>query len=339
MSKYATTFGQFRPSDRTAKGKKVVFFEDIDGCVDPGMLKHEDGFGTASIQHYRLQMVTELAKHAWMYVNCYSLDRGITRFKALYKWADLLRETLKDSDLVREGVIQIPEFKFLKRWANTTEKYSPEALDAYIRKGDFSEILQQGDKENDAHYELVDVLQWSNRVNSLVNATVENIKAFPNAAKSIKTAYEQGVDLIAVSGTPETHVIAQLTEYGLIDYFIAIFAQQAGKKRDAIRAVLESKKYDISCMFGDAPEDNAQRQKANSELSGNENGSCRMYFIKAGKEDECWRYFNEIVLEKLVVGAWPAEEESRLVQEATRNLDRLWVPTPRIETFPIKEAK
>jgi len=345
MPDFYTRFEQFNPSGRAVNGIRVGFGVDIDGCVDPGMLKHEDAFGVASIQYYGLQMVTGVAKLAWMFVNCYSNDRGITRFRALYKWADVLKGT---PSVVESGVT-IPDFKYLRRWCDVTSSYSPEALYDYLAEGDFSGVLEAGDTQKGAFDELHGVLEWSNKVNAGVHAATENVTGFPNAAKALRRAYEMGVDLCAVSGTPEDHVITQLGKYGVLDCFIGIFAQQAGKKSAALatmmagpdydskeRPVLDNVEadYDVLLMVGDAPKDYDEAKKANEDLSGGDDSPCRMFFIEVGRENQSWKTFDEEVLDKIVANAWDRDHEMELVQRGLRNLDRVWEPdvTP-IDTF------
>ena len=62
--KYVTRFPQYKPSGNTINGKRVAVGVDIDGCVDPGMYKHETGFALAPIFHYDLQMITPMAMRA-----------------------------------------------------------------------------------------------------------------------------------------------------------------------------------------------------------------------------------------------------------------------------------
>ena len=340
-----TRFEQFKPSGRTVNGLRVAFGIDIDGCVDPGMLKHEDGFATVSVQHYGLQMITGTAKRAWMFVNCFSSDRGITRFRALYMWADVLLQT----PAAVEAGAKIPSFKFLRRWCDVTDSYSPEALDSYLAAGDLSGILEEGDAPADAVCELQGVHDWSCRVNNSVGPAIENMTAFPHAVTALKRAHELGVDLCAVSGTPEEHVVKQLRTYGVLDCFIGIFAQQAGKKCVGLATMMAGPdfasagspalkhveaNYDVLLMMGDAPKDHGESLKANEILTGNEDSPCRMYFIEVGRENQSWKTFNEEVLDQVVGNSWSKEHEAELVARGLANLDRMWEPdVAPIDTF------
>ncbi|MDA1140876.1 MAG: HAD family hydrolase [Planctomycetota bacterium] len=340
-----TRFEQFKPSGRTVNGLRVAFGIDIDGCVDPGMLKHEDGFATVSVQDYGLQMITGIAKRAWMFVNCFSNDRGITRFRALFMWADLLLQT----PAAVESGVDIPTFKYLRRWCDVTNSYSPEALYNYLAEGDFSGVLEEGDSRSDAFVELHGVYEWSSRINENVGPATEHMTAFPHAVTALKRAHELGVDLCAVSGTPEEHVVKQLEIYGVLDCFIGIFAQQAGKKSAALatmmagpdfasakRPVLENVKanYDVILMIGDAPKDHGESLTANEILTGSEDSPCRMYFIEVDHENQSWKTFNEEVLDQVIANTWKKEHEADLVGRGLANLDRVWDPdVAPIDTF------
>lgn len=342
---FVTRFSDYQPSGRRVDGKKVAVGVDIDGCVDPGMYKHETGFALASIFHYKLQMITPIAMRAWMFENCYSQDRGITRFVALYRWIELLQQTPS----VQEAGVALPKFKFLRRWAEVTKSLSPEALEKYLAQGNFVEIVTEDESVEDALDELRDVAAWSRLVNELAVPASRNLKPFPGAVRSLRALHEQGVDLCAVSGTPEAHVIGQLKEYGLIDLFRGIFAQEAGKKNLALKAMMVSDmgeseqpllhasapRYDVIAMIGDAPQDFNETKKANETLTGREDAPVRMYLLEVGRENESWQYFHDQVMGKLLAGAWPEADEHSLIEKGLDNLDRVWDPNlAPIDTYP-----
>lgn len=348
---FVTRYQDYKSSGRTVNGRRIGLGIDIDGCVDPGMYKHEPGFAVATIYTLKLQMITPIAMRAWMYVNCYSWDRGVSRFDALCKWADLLRVI----PAVQNAGVSIPDFTYLRKWVKITKSLSPEALDAYVKAGDFSGILTEKDSKEALLEEFDLVSKWSKRVNELAKEASENIRAFPYAAQTIRKLHEMGVDLCAVSGTPEDHVIRQLRAYGLLDCFQAVFAQQAGKKNLSLTHMMAgthdapdnlpllnriSPLYDIIAMFGDAPKDYSEAKKANKILSGNENEPVRMFFIKVGYENESWQYFYDHVLDDLIAGTWSRENEQKLIQEGLQNLNRSWTPDIMpIDTFPIKKEE
>lgn len=334
-AKFVTRYQNYKPSGRTVNGRRIAVGVDIDGCVDPGMYKHETGFAVASLYEYKLQMITPIGMRAWMFVNCYSLDRGISRFVALYKWADILRNT----PAVAATNVEIPDFKFLRRWQAVTKSLSPESLGAYLEAADFSAVMQAGDTGEAVRDELAQVLRWSKRVDELAHEASENLHPFPEAARAIRRMHELGVDVCAVSGTPEKHVIGHLEEYGLIDCFQAVYAQQAGKKHLSLSHIfcgshenVEGKtlldtnapQYDLVMMFGDAPQDYKECKQANKKLGGSEEKPVRMFFIEAGRENETWKFYCDNVLDKFVSNTWSVEEEQKLINKGLANLDRVW---------------
>lgn len=276
---------------------------------------------------------------------------GVSRFVSLYKWLDILRAT----PAVQGVGLDLPELPFLRRWAEVTKSLSPQALSKFIDAGDFSTILQGDDSAEAAKAELSDLLAWSSRVDDLCREASANLTAFPAAVRVIRRLNEMGVDVSAVSGTPEDHVIRHLRQYGIIDCFRAVFAQQAGKKHlalmtimgysdaDTSRAPLLSAKpplYDICAMFGDAPKDYEEAQKANEFLSGAIDKPISMYLIQVGRENESWQNFYDNILDRFVRGEWSKESEESLVSQGLQNLDRVWDPSVMpIDTFPKRGEK
>ncbi|GIX06342.1 MAG: hypothetical protein KatS3mg115_0745 [Candidatus Poribacteria bacterium] len=342
---YVTRFEAFRPSSYRVGGKKVGFGIDLDGCIDMGMEKHCLAFGVATCIHYGMQPIQNVALKAWMYANFYSLSRGITRFKALYLWADIVRETRA----ARSLGLTVPQFKYLRRWTEITSAFSPEALRSYLDRGDLSAVLDAGDDPEDARAELEDVLAWSDAVNARVPEATAHMTAFPNAVRFIQDAYQQGVDIAIVSGTPEDHVKHQVEAYGISGCLEALWAQQAGKKHHALvtmmvgavsdreiqeaieqeRPLLESRpaQYDVLVMVGDAPQDNRERIRANLALSGREDEPIRMFLIPVEEENDAWGELHKN-LGAILDGSWSREDETRRIAAGLRKLDVEWVETP-----------
>jgi phosphoglycolate phosphatase-like HAD superfamily hydrolase len=347
MANYVVRFKDYKPSGRTVNGKRVAIGIDLDGCVDNGMEKHLLAFGTASIKHFGLQMIQGYAMDAWMYVNCYSKTAGVTRFKSVYMWTDILR----NSPIVKDMNIELPELKYLRKWADITDKFSPEALYEYLVKGDFGSVLKAGDREEDAFKELHDILNWSNEVNALVPSASENIVAFPNAVKVIKRAYEMGADLAIASGTPEQHVKTMVERYGIDNCLQGLFAQQAGKKNETLVTMMvgpvddtatepllynHQAQYGVLMMIGDAPKDYKELQKANKRLSGDENVPGRMFMVKVGSQNDSWSLLYQ-ALDDIVKGRWNPRIEKHLIDEAHDNLDRSFPYDHPINRFPINK--
>ena len=319
---------------------------DIDGTIDPGMYMHETAHAIASVYSFDLQMITPLAVRAWVYVNCYSSDRGISRFHALWKWADLLR----DNPFVLRNGVTLPAFHYLRRWAKISPVLSSEALGAFIENGVLTEVVDPDEPAEEALAELKSVARWSLRVDQLAREASQNIVPFPNAVLAVKELHQRGCDICAVSSASESHVLDKLYSYGLLDCFRAVFAQQAGRKskslfqivtgvpapEDALKSDRRGRmRYDICCMFGDAPTDYTGVKEANRILSGEDSKPIRMFFIEDGAEDGLWAHFREHVADRLLTACWPEAEEQALIEKGIRKLSRTWdANIMPIDTFP-----
>ncbi len=342
---YVTQFQDFKPSGRTVNGRRVGFGVDLDGCVDMGMEKHLLAFGAASVCHFGLQPIQNVAMKAWMYVNFFSMDRGVSRFVTLYKWADIVNSTRAASSLG----LSAPDFKYLRRWASFTSALSPEALSAFIESGNAAPILSKGESAESAFEELSSVLEWSGRVDALVPEATAHMRAFPNAVAAIQEGYSRGVDYAIVSGTPQSHIETMAVKYGIANCLEALWGQQAGRKshalatmmigplkREELEAAIELKRplletrpaqYDVLTMVGDSPKDNAEREKANLALSGNKEAPIRMRFIPVEAENDAWGLLRED-LDAVVSGEWSLERERQLIQEGLSKLDVAWQESP-----------
>jgi len=344
---YVTRLADYKPSGRKVGDKRVAIGIDLDGCVDNGMEKHLLAFGTASIKHFGMQMIQGHAMDAWMFVNCYSKSAGITRFKAVYMWTDVLRE----SPIVQAMGVKVPELKYLRRWANeVTQKFSPEALYQYLADGDLSGVVKNDGDRAAAFKELHDIWEWSNQVNALVPSATENISAFPNAVKVIRRAHDMGADLAIASGTPEQHVKTMVQRYGIDDCLQGLFAQQAGKKHQTLITLMAGPvqeyngplfpgiqpQYDALLMIGDAPKDYKELKGANGILTGDENNPGRMFMVKVGGQNESWGVLDK-VLDDICSGTWDRAQEDELIQEALKNLDRRFPFDSPINRFPLNE--
>ena len=345
-----TQFDQYRPSGRLVRGKRIALGVDLDGCVDMGMEKHLLAFGTASIIHYNLQPIQNVAMKAWMYVNYFSMDRGVSRFVTLYKWADIVNS----SNAARALNLKAPDFRFLRKWTAVTPALSPEALQNFLENEDPETLLDSDEDPNARPEEVVEelegVLQWSNKVNSRVPEAVENMQAFPNAVQTMLEAHRLGVDIAIVSGTPQSHIEAQTQKYGVSECLQALWGQQAGRKSHALvtmmvgptpleqieRAVEEKKplldskapQYDFLAMIGDAPKDNTEREKANFALSGNAHEPIRMRLVPVEGENDAWAQIRAEIQGAANGQLPPKDKEEERIQQALSKLNVQWRESP-----------
>ncbi|MDA1191583.1 MAG: hypothetical protein O3A46_07870 [Candidatus Poribacteria bacterium] len=342
---YVTAFDDFQPSGSKVGDRRIAFGIDLDGCVDMGMEKHLLAFGVATMIHYSCQPIQSMAMKAWMYVNFYSLDRGTSRFIALYKWGEIVA----NSKAAKALGLPVPTFKYLRGWCDVAKAFSPGALKEYIDGGDFSAITKGGGNANDARAELESVLEWSDKVNDLVDDATANMNAFPNAVKMLRDAYSRGCDCCIVSGTPEDHIVKMVENYGIDGCLEGLWGQEAGKKQHAlvtmmvgpisakeIDAAIKDKKplldtraanYDALVMVGDAPKDNEEREKANLALSGQKDTPIGMHLIPVEGENDSWETLHAN-LDKIIAGTWSKEDERAQIDAGLANLSVEWVESP-----------
>ena len=156
-------------------------------------IKHKECFCPATIYKWELQAVSSLAREAWEFVNLYSKTRGCSRFHAIIRVLDLLRER----DEVRERGFKMPEYGQFRRWVETAPILNNEALS----------------KRSD-EAELVRALDWSYEMNRNVAKMVYGIPPFPFVRESLEKLSEFA-DIVIVSATPREALVKEWREHGL----------------------------------------------------------------------------------------------------------------------------
>jgi len=325
---YTSSGRSYQTSDR---GRMPVFFGiDSDGCVDNGMrYKHGGPFPAAVSEYFRMEPVEEQLRLAWTFVNEFE-DRGCPRFTALAKAMGRLAEMPSVQEFAASGKISLPDMTHLRAYLNTVAKergFGDEVLASYIA------TLTPGSPEQMA---LQQVAEWSILVNHKVDTQLPRIPPFPNAVASINTAYEKGVDMMIVSGTPEKHLRREWEHHGLLDKVRGVYGRDTGKKADLLTAAVQASRsmglpYSVAIMFGDAPGDDKERKKA-SESIGQEIGFMP---IRVGYENADWAWFLENFIGPGEVHKYTGSVEEERVAEFYRNLDREWLPGADITSlFP-----
>ena len=207
---------------------------DSDGCAfDTMEIKHKECFCPATIYKWELQAVSSLAREAWEFVNLYSKTRGCSRFHAIIRVLDLLRER----DEVRERGFKMPEYGQFRRWVETAPILNNEALS----------------KRSD-EAELVRALDWSYEMNRNVAKMVYGIPPFPFVRESLEKLSEFA-DIVIVSATPREALVKEWREHGLDQFVTFLGAQEDGSKKEIIAAVKDFYHADHAIMIGDAPGD------------------------------------------------------------------------------------
>jgi len=309
----------------------VFFGIDSDGCVDNGMrYKHGGPFPAAVSEKFGLEPVEEALRMAWTFVNEFE-DRGCPRFTALVKSLDRLGQMPIVQEFVASGRVTLPDVEPLRAYLDAVAKekgFGDDVLAGYIG------TLTPGSPE---HTALQQVAEWSVLVNEKVDA-LPRIPPFPAAVTTIKTAYDMGVDMMIVSGTPEKHLRREWEHHGLIDKVLGVYGRDTGKKADLLAAAVQSSRtngtpYSIPIMFGDAPGDDKERLKA-SEKVGQRIGFMP---IRVGHEDGDWSWFRDNFVGPGKVHEYTGSVEEERIAAFYRNLDRDWLPGADItDLFPQK---
>lgn len=269
--------------------KEYLVCVDSDGCaMDTMTIKHERCFGPCMVAEWALEPWREPILRRWNVINLYSFDRGINRFKGLYKaLAEIDRQYMK-----------IEGLDVLHRWVDTTPAYSEAALQAAI-EADPQPILQKA-------------LHWSRQVNRAITALPDCAKvAFPGVQESL-AAGKQAADLAIVSSANPEALREEWERCGLMQYVDYPMAQDVGTKTVCLQKMLAAG-YTAGhiLMVGDAPGD----------LDAANEAGVAFYPILAGHEAESWQRFRKTILPAFVSGRYTAALQTRELTAFRRNLE------------------
>ena len=264
---------------------------DSDGCaMDTMNVKHFRSFGPCMVDEWNLGEWKGEILERWNVINLFSMTRGVNRFKGL---AMILSE-INGKYCAIEGIEK------LSQWAETSPELSNSALEAAIARDCDAVALKKA-------------LSWSIAVNnSIKSLPEEEIKPFPLAREALEFAHARA-DVAIVSSANLGAVLEEWEKHSLLPHTDIVMAQDSGSKAACIAALLE-KGYDRSnvVMCGDAPGDLAAAEK---------NGV--LYFpILVGLEEESWREFMDVALDKLISGSYAGEYQAQKREEFLNNLNK-----------------
>lgn len=275
---------------------------DSDGCAfDTMELKHKECFIPNLINSYNLQGVSKFARQAAEFVNLYSKSRGINRFPALIETLDLLRRRPE----VRRRGVQVDVPQSLVDWLRRETKLGNLALEAAVQA--------TGDPE------LQRALDWSVAVNSAVAAMVRSVAPF-SGVREVLQRLEGRADVLVVSATPESALIAEWAEHDLKRYVAAICGQESGTKQE-ILAVARNYPAGHVLMVGDAPGDQ-QAAAAND---------CLFFPINPDQEEASWGQLRDEGHDRLFAGTFAGDFQRRVIVEFEKCL-------PAAPPWPIDPA-
>ena len=264
---------------------------DSDGCaMDTMNIKHFRSFGPCMVDEWSLGEWRDEILERWNVINLFSMTRGVNRFKGL---AMILSE-INGKYCAIEGIEK------LSQWAENSPELSNSALEATIARDCDAVALKKA-------------LSWSIAVNnSIKSLPEEEIKPFPLAREALEFAHARS-DVAIVSSANLGAVLEEWEKHSLLPHTDIVMAQNSGSKAACIAALLE-KGYDRSnvVMCGDAPGDLAAAEK---------NGV--LYFpILVGREEESWREFMDVALDKLISGSYAGEYQVQKREEFLNNLNK-----------------
>lgn len=261
---------------------------DSDGCVfDTMEIKQKECFCPNFIKHFGLQRVSKYARETWEFVNLYSTQRGVNRFKALIKAFELLAER---PEVIARGA-KLTDMTPVIEWVAKETKLGNPALQKYVEEA-----------KNDV---ITLTYKWSVDVNKTVGEIVYDIPPFPYVKESLEKMSKKA-DLMVVSQTPVEALSREWEEHGINGYVKLIAGQEYGTKAEHLKYGAKGK-YDPAkiLMIGDAPGD-FKAAKSDDVL---------FYPINPGHEDASWKRFYEEALDKFFAGTYAGEYETKLIKE------------------------
>lgn len=262
---------------------------DSDGCVFDSMeIKHKECFCPNFINRFDLQAGARYAREIWEFVNLYSSTRGINRFKALLRAAELMAT---HPELVRRDVAP-PSFPALGEWVTRENKLGNPQLK--------EEVTRTGSAE------LERVLRWSEDVNASVEQIVRNVPPFPGVRETLERLGPDA-DTVVVSQTPYEALVREWNDNNITSFAALIAGQEHGTKSDHLSAAAGGNRYpsDHILMIGDAPGDRSAARAVNALF----------YPIVPGHEETSWERLVDEGLERFFSGRFAGQYEDELMDD------------------------
>lgn len=264
---------------------------DSDGCAFNSMeVKHNDCFSVNLIKHFGLPAVSRQVHQAWDFVNLYSQTRGCNRFKAILLVCDFLREMPK----VRRAGVPVPDFPYLREWAETETKLGNPTLRAVIENATGAQ-----------REELSQVLEWSLAVNETISEIVHNLPPFPGVRETLQ-GLQGRADAIVVSATPNEALEREWAEHNIDQYVAVIAGQEMGSKTEHLTLIAKGN-YPSNhiLMIGDAPGD----------LKAARDVGALFFPVNPGYEEESWERLVEEGMDKFFNNEYVGAYEAELIEE------------------------
>ena len=264
---------------------------DSDGCAFNSMeVKHNDCFSVNLIKHFGLPAVSRQVHQAWDFVNLYSKTRGCNRFKAILLVCDFLREMPK----VQRAGVSVPDFPYLREWAEAETKLGNPTLKAVIEKTTGAQ-----------RKELSQVLEWSLAVNETISEIVHNLPPFPGVRETLQSLQGRA-DAIVVSATPNEALEREWAEHNIDQYVAVIAGQEMGSKTEHLTLTARGRyPSDHILMIGDAPGD----------LQAARDVGALFFPVNPGYEEESWEHLVDVGMDKFFNNEYAGPYEAKLIEE------------------------
>ena len=264
---------------------------DSDGCAFNSMeVKHNDCFSVNLIKHFGLPAVSRQVHQAWDFVNLYSKTRGCNRFNAILLVCDFLREMPK----VQKAGVSVPDFPYLREWAETETKLGNPTLKAVIENATGAQ-----------REELSQVLEWSLAVNETIAEIVHNLPPFPGVRETLQ-GLQGRADAIVVSATPNEALKREWAEHNIDQYVTVIAGQEMGSKTEHLTLTTKGRyPSDHILMIGDAP----------SDLKAARDVGALFFPVNPGYEEESWERLVDVGMDKFFNNEYAGSYETQLIKE------------------------
>ena len=274
--------------------KKYFVGIDSDGCAMDAMdIKHQECFTPCYIKFWDLQPISTLARQTALFVNLYSVTRGLNRWLALKQLLDLLRDRV---DVAERGVT-IPDYPEL-------DEFTPAPGYPLSDKG-IAKFYEDHPSETIAR-----AIRWGDGVNAAIADMVHGCGPFPGVREAL-IALQDDVDAMTVSATPLHALTYEWNAHDIAKYMKVIAGQEMGSKAEHVQYAATGK-YDPDkiMLIGDAPGDRDAAKKA----------QCLYYPILPGEEKRSWRRFKDEALQKFLDGTFAGEYQQMLTAEFNAKL-------------------
>lgn len=270
---------------------------DSDGTIFDSMeKKHKTFYVNPLIKIFNLEGIANEVTNVWLFVNLFSLSRGINRFEALMK----VFKILNSDDVLKKNKLLIPNLNFIKQWLNKSSQLSDESLTRFKNKlKKKSDIIIAGK-----------ILDWSKNVNKLVNETNINFKIFKGVSQSLKLISKKA-DIMVLSNTPNSTLLNNWSKNKINQFVSFICGQETGTKNDMLHnAIFGKYESKNTLIIGDSNNDYTSAKKNKSNF----------FPIIPNKEMESWNNFLIYGAENFFSGNFTKSYEQNLVSEFKSSL-------------------